>query len=116
MNTEHTVRSRSLRGTDARPAPAGTASRSLLPASLVLGLVAVAQAQIPTPSQAPQALQRAVQQNPGLSDVIRQRIAQSGMTVDQIRARLQASGYPPNLLDAYLGAQTPGQASPVPGV
>jgi len=49
-------------------------------------------AQVPTPSQAPQALQQAVQQNPGLADVIRQRIAQSGMTPDQIRARLQASG------------------------
>ena len=71
--------------------------------------------QVPTPSQAPQALQQAVQQNPGLADVIRQRIAQSGMTPDQIRARLQASGYPPTLLDAYLGGQTPGQAAPVPG-
>src|SRR4029077_13930179 len=50
----------------------------------------------------------------GLPDVIRQRIAQSGLTPDQIRARLQASGYPPTLLDAYLGSQTPGQASPVP--
>src|SRR2546430_5626073 len=47
--------------------------------------------------------------------MIRQRIGQSGMTPDQIRARLQASGYPPTLLDAYLGAQTPGQPSPVPG-
>jgi len=56
-----------------------------------------------------------VSQNPGLADVIRQRIGQSGMTPDQIRARLQASGYPPTLLDAYLGAQTPGQPSPVPG-
>src|SRR3989441_7143431 len=74
-----------------------------------------ASGQIPTPSQAPQALQQAVQQNPGLADVIRQRIAQSGLTVEQIRARLQASGYPPTLLDAYLGAQTPGQAAPVPG-
>jgi len=33
-----------------------------------------------------------VQQNPGLADMIRQRIGQSGMTPDQIRARLQASG------------------------
>src|SRR2546425_2462550 len=74
-----------------------------------------ASGQIPTPSQAPQALQQAVQQTPGLADVIRQRIAQSGLTSDQIRARLQASGYPPSLLDAYLGAQTPGQPSPVPG-
>src|SRR5256884_940458 len=48
--------------------------------------------------------------------MIRQRIGQSGMTPDQIRARLQTSGYPPNLLDAYLGAQTPGQPPPVPGI
>src|SRR5213083_3582276 len=70
---------------------------------------------LPPPSQAASTLQQAVQQNPGLADMIRQRIGQSGMTPDQIRARLQASGYPPTLLDAYLGAQTPGQASPVPG-
>src|SRR3989449_9217244 len=47
--------------------------------------------------------------------MIRQRIAQSGMTPDQIRARLQASGYPPTLLDAYLGRQTQGRPAPVPG-
>jgi len=70
---------------------------------------------LPPPSQAPQALQQAVAQNPGLADVLRQRIAQSGMTAEQVRARLQASGYPPTLLDAYLGAPTPGQAGLVPG-
>src|SRR3989442_918533 len=109
MTTEHSVRSRSLRGTDARPAP--------LVAALVLGLVAVAQAQnppLPPPSQAASALQQALQRNPGLGDVIRQRITQSGLTADQIRARLQASGYPASLLDAYLGSETPGQPSPVP--
>src|SRR5213083_1978823 len=118
MNTEHKVRSRSLRGMDARPGPAGTAPRSLLPAALMLGLGVAAHAQnppLPPPAQAASALQQAVQQNPGLADMIRQRIRQSGMTPDQIRARLQASGYPPTLLDAYLGAQTPGQPSPVPG-
>src|SRR5438552_339599 len=118
MNTEHKVRSRSLRGTGARPGPAGTAPRSLLPAALALGLALSARAQnppLPPPAQAASALQQAVQQNPGLADMIRQRIAQSGMTPDQIRARLQASGYPPTLLDAYLGAQTPGQPAPVPG-
>src|SRR5881227_740028 len=98
-------------------APSGTAHRS--PLTVVLGILLAAAmpapGQVPTPSQAPQALQQAVQQNPGLVDVIRQRIAQSGMTPDQIRARLQASGYPPTLLDAYLGGQTPGQAAPVPG-
>src|SRR5881275_883237 len=97
-------------------APSGTAHRSPLTVALgILFAVAPAPGQVPTPAQAPQALQQAVQQNPGLADVIRQRIAQSGMTPDQIRARLQASGYPPTLLDAYLGGQTPGQAAPVPG-
>jgi len=47
--------------------------------------------------------------------VLRQRIQQSGMTADQIRARLQASGYPSNLLDAYLGAGGPGAAVAQPG-
>ncbi len=118
MMTDHKARSRSLRGTDARSAPAGTAPGSLLPATLMLGLAVAVHAQnppLPPPSQAASALQQAVQQNPGLADLIRQRITQSGMTPDQIRARLQASGYPPTLLDAYLGAQTPGQAAPVPG-
>src|SRR5437773_3780504 len=118
MNTEHGVRGRSLWGTDARPGPAGTAPRSLLPAALALGLALSAQARnppLPPPAQAASALQQAVQQNPGLADMIRQRITQSGMTPDQIRARLQASGYPPTLLDVYLGAQTPGQPAPVPG-
>src|SRR5437879_361314 len=118
MNIEHRVRSRSLRSTDARPGPAGTAPRSLLPAALALGLALAAHAQnppLPPPAQAASALQQAVQQNAGLADMIRQRIGQSGMTPDQTRARLQASGYPPTLLDAYLGAQTPGQPAPVPG-
>src|SRR5438552_1665414 len=118
MNTEHKVRSRSLRGTGARPGPARPAPRPRLPAALAPGLALSARAQnppLPPPAQAASALQQAVQQNPGLADMIRQRIAQSGMTVDQIRARLQASGYPPTLLDAYLGGQTPGQPSPVPG-
>src|SRR3989454_446547 len=125
MMAERRGRSSSLRGTVARPAPGGTAPRSPGPSGTPLGLLMVlgglllagssSLAQIPTPAQAPQALQQALSQNPGLADVIRQRIAQSGLTADQVRARLQASGYPPTLLDAYLGAQTPGQPSPVPG-
>ena len=118
-------RSSRLRRTVARPvhlsaAPAFLlpAPSSLLPVALILGLAVAAHAQnppLPPPAQAASALQQAVQQNPGISDMIRQRITQSGMTPDQIRARLQASGYPPTLLDAYLGAQTPGQPAPVPG-
>jgi polysaccharide export outer membrane protein len=111
---EHTPRTGLVRG---------VVTRLLAPAAACTVLVLVApvpgaRAQnppLPPPSQAAQALQQAVQQNPSLADLIRQRIAQSGLTPDQIRARLQASGYPPTLLDAYLGAQTPGQPAPVPG-
>ena len=92
-----------------RPAPSRTALCSLL------CLLAVApqglRSQVP-PSQAPQALQQAVQQNPGLPDIIRQRILQSGLTAEQIRARLAAGGYPSNLLDAYLSGSVSGAQLP----
>jgi protein involved in polysaccharide export with SLBB domain len=40
---------------------------------------------------------------PDLVVQLRQRIAESGLTPDQIRARLKAAGYPEDLLDAYIG-------------
>src|SRR5438876_7170901 len=98
-------------------APGSAAPCSLLP--LVLGGLLCAPCAgagqnppLPPPSQAQQALQEAVQQNPGLADVIRQRLLQSGLTPEQVRARLQASGYPANLFDAYLGGAPPGAALP----
>ena len=45
-----------------------------------------------------------VLQNPALLRELRARIMSSGLTPDQVRARLRAEGYPENLLDAYLGA------------
>src|SRR5256712_1342033 len=65
---------------------------------------------LPPASQAQQALQEAVQQNPGLADVIRQRLLQSGLTREQVRARLQASGSPATLFDASLGGAPAGGA------
>src|SRR5438309_1936079 len=59
---------------------------------------ALAVAQQPTPAQAQQAIQR----NPALLDQLKQRILSSGLTPDQVRARLRAEGYPENMLDAYL--------------
>jgi protein involved in polysaccharide export with SLBB domain len=53
-----------------------------------------------------------MQQNPGLGDVIRQRLQQSGLTAEQIRARLQASGYPTGLLDIYLNGPAVGAVLP----
>ncbi len=43
-----------------------------------------------------------LQTNPALLEQLRQRILTSGLTPDQVRARLRAEGYPENLLDAYL--------------
>jgi len=107
---------KSHRAQTSRRAPQGTAPRSPLPwAAGVLMLVAApvsSGGQVPPPSQAPQALQQAVQQNPGLPDIIRQRILQSGLSAEQVRARLAASGYPSNLLDAYLSGTVSGAALP----
>jgi polysaccharide biosynthesis/export protein len=60
-------------------------------------------------------LQQAIMQNPGLADSLRRRLQGSGLTPEQIRARLAAAGYPAGLLDAYMGATQPGQAGPQPG-
>src|SRR6266516_3570930 len=95
-------------------APGRTSPLSLLPV-LAGGLLIAARvgiAQVPSPSQAQQALQQALQQNPGLPDIIRQRIQQSGLTPEQVRARLGASGYPANLLDPYMGMATVAQVPP----
>jgi protein involved in polysaccharide export with SLBB domain len=66
-----------------------------------LSVTAVAQ-QRPTSEQAQQMLQT----NPALLQQLRQRILTSGLTPDQVRARLRAEGYPEDLLDAYLPGAT----------
>src|SRR2546427_4251198 len=100
--------------------PGRTSPLSLLP--MVLGgmvwgasSVLAQNPPLPPPSQAQGALQQAVQQNPGLPDIIRQRILQSGLTAEQVRSRLAASGYPANLLDAYLSGTVSGAALPAGG-
>ena len=72
---------------------------------LIAGLFALAaplSAQRPTSAQAQQMLQT----NPALLQQLRQKIMTSGLTPDQVRARLRAEGYPENLLDAYLPGGT----------
>jgi polysaccharide biosynthesis/export protein len=67
--------------------------------------------QLPTPDQAREALQN----QPQLVERLRQRLLESGLTPDQVRARLRASGYPENLLDEYLmGADTTRRVRPGP--
>src|SRR3982750_1224972 len=70
----------------------------------VAGLLTLAPnvgAQNPTTAQA-----QAMMQNPALLQQLRQRIMSSGLTPDQVRARLRAEGYPEDLLDAYLPGAT----------
>src|SRR6059058_364879 len=56
---------------------------------------------LPAAAQNP-AQAQALQNNPALLQQLRQRILTSGLTPEQVRARLRAEGYPENLLDAYL--------------
>jgi polysaccharide export outer membrane protein len=58
-----------------------------------------AQTQTLTPAQIAQ-----LRNNP---DLIRQQLQQSGLSADQIRARLRAGGYPESLLDQYLPGAAP---------
>ena len=53
------------------------------------------------------------QQRPEIGDLLRERLAQSGLTPDEIRSRLRAAGYSGNLLDQYLTRDT--LALPTPG-
>ena len=67
---------------------------SILGMWLALPFPGRAAAQQPTPQQV-----EAARQNPELA---RERLRQSGLTDDEIRARLRAAGYDPALLDEYL--------------
>src|SRR5260370_7188700 len=93
------------------PRSAFRVPRLVAGALILLAAPILVRAQQPSSAQ----IQQALQQNPGLGDVLRQRIQQSGMTPEQIRGRLQAGGYPANLLGAYFGAGGPGQATAQPG-
>ncbi len=77
--------------------------RVLLLALFLVALAGTARAQArPTPAEA----QALLQARPELVAQLRQRIMTSGMTAEQVRARLRAEGYPENLLDAYLPGST----------
>ncbi|MFI5244591.1 MAG: SLBB domain-containing protein [Gemmatimonadales bacterium] len=81
-----------------------------LSALLVATLATAGAAQVPTTQQAQQMLQ-----NPDLVNQLRQRLMTSGLTPDQVRARLTAEGYPANMLDAYLPGGTAGARDSLPG-
>lgn len=81
---------------------------SLVAAALLAAAPAVARAQRPTAEEAQQILQA----RPELVQQLRDRIGASGLTPDQVRARLRAEGYPENLLDAYLSGSSDSTAVP----
>jgi polysaccharide export outer membrane protein len=66
---------------------------------LLLAAPALRAQQLPTPDQA----RRLLETRPDLVAQLRREIANSGLTPDQIRARLRAAGYPEDLLNAYMG-------------
>lgn len=72
-------------------------ARALVAVAALL-LPAALHAQRPTASEA----QLLLETRPDLVQQLRDRLLRSGLTPEQVRARLKAEGYPPNLLDAYL--------------
>jgi polysaccharide biosynthesis/export protein len=84
--------------------------RIFLFSAAIIFLPALSSAQNPTPAQAQQMLQT----NPALLQQLRQKIMTSGLTPDQVRARLRAEGYPENLLDAYLPGSGAGADTTAP--
>ena len=77
--------------------------------SIALPRLAQAQTVRPTPEQAATLLQT----RPDLVQQLRQRMQDSGLTPEQIRARLKAEGYPENLLDSYMsGSRSTNGAAP----
>ena len=75
---------------------------------LATASVSAQQGSTPTPDQA-RAMLRG---SPELIAQLQQRLARSGMSADQIRARLRAQGYPDNLLDQYMPGAAGGAMAP----
>jgi polysaccharide export outer membrane protein len=69
-------------------------------------------AQLPTERPSPAQAQVLLQTRPDLVAQLRQRFVTSGMTREQVHARLNAEGYPETLLDAYLPGSTGAASEP----
>jgi polysaccharide biosynthesis/export protein len=89
--------------------------RSLVVAASFLLPTFVA-AQVPTTRPTPEQAQILLQTRPDLVQQLRQRFATSGLTREQIHARLRAEGYPEDLLDAYLPGTTATPMAPTEDV
>src|ERR1700737_4388551 len=91
----------------------GVAAAAFLGLQVTLGTAragAQIPAQLPSGQQLPtqEQAQELLRNRPDLVEQLRQKLAASGLTPDQIRARLRAAGYSETLLDSYLnGKDTP---------
>jgi polysaccharide export outer membrane protein len=85
--------------------------RSLLVTVSFLVPVALS-AQVPTTKPTPEQARVLLQTRPDLVAQLRQRFATTGMTREQVHARLRAEGYPEDLLDPYLSDATGSAAAP----
>ena len=61
----------------------------------------------------PQDVEELMRTQPQLIERLRQRLAQSGLTPDQVRSRLRAAGYPESMLDSYLAGGDTTQMAPI---
>lgn len=81
--------------------------RSLIAAAAFCAGAQVALAQQPPASRpTPEQTRALLQARPELIQQLRQRLITTGMTREQLHARLRAEGYPEDLLDAYLPGAT----------
>ena len=83
--------------------------------SIKLRLLAVTAFLLAAPSLGHAQTAEQVLQNPALLRELKARIMSSGLSPDQVRARLRAEGYPENLLDAYLSGGDSGEATGTTG-
>src|SRR6476661_2483844 len=90
--------------------------RSPLVAAFFFLVPGLAGAQLPTTKPTPEQARILLQTRPDLVQQLRERMLSSGMTPDQIRARLREEGYPENLLDAYMPGARSDSIRPTPTV
>src|SRR5690242_21386974 len=76
--------------------------RSLLVTAFFLLVPVVVEAQVPSTKPTPEQARILLQTRPDLVQQLRERMLSSGMSPEQIRARLRGEGYPEDLLDAYM--------------
>src|SRR4051812_45066449 len=86
--------------------------RTLAAVAAVCVAAATLDGQQPGTRPSPEQARALLQANPELIAQLQQRLSRSGMTRDQIRARLRAEGYPEDLLNQYMPGATGTPTSP----